>query len=133
MKSRLLYCPDCGHEFREGVTICTDCGIALVSSPPPIPGAPTVEWLDLETVLETSDPALLPVVRSLLEAEDIPCFLRGELLQEFLGWGRLPSGKNFITGPVQLQVPRKHVEEARQLLGAVDLASFEGPADESVD
>ncbi|HEY3216845.1 MAG TPA: DUF2007 domain-containing protein [Candidatus Eisenbacteria bacterium] len=91
-----------------------------------------MEWLDLETVLQTSDPTLLPVVRSLLEAEGIPCFARGEQLQEFLGWGRFPSGINLITGPVQLQVPRERSDEARQLLESAAVAGFEPPDDETV-
>ena len=128
-----MYCPECGQEYREGVTVCADCGVALTSDPPPTPREPSAEWLDLETVLETSDAALLLVVRSLLEAEGIPCFARGEFLQEFLGWGRLASGANLVTGPVQLQVPKERSEEARRLLETADFAAREAPADESVE
>ena len=28
------WCPDCGAEYREGIEVCTDCGIALVDEPP---------------------------------------------------------------------------------------------------
>ena len=114
-----MYCPECGLEYRQGVTVCPDCGVALVTDRPAVPPDPKPEWVDLETVLETSDPALLTVARSLLEAEGIPSFAQGEVLQEFLGWGRLPSGSNLITGPVRLQVPRERAAEARALLKAV--------------
>lgn len=128
-----MYCPECGLEYREGVTTCTDCSVALTSEPPEGPPQPSAEWLDLETVLETGDAAQLAVARSLLEAEGIPCFTRGERLQEFFGLGRLGSGFNLLTGPVQLQVPRERGDEARQLLGTGELADFEAPADEPVE
>ena len=121
-----MYCPSCGHEYREGVTVCSDCGVNLTQDPPATEPEPRTEWMDLETVLESSDPALLPVVRSLLESEGIPCFARGELLQDFLGWGRM-LGPNLITGPVQLQVPRERSEEARRLLSIMRSAGLEAP------
>jgi hypothetical protein len=128
-----MHCPECGSEYREGVTVCADCGVTLTHDPPLVPPEPEAGWVDLETVLESSDPALLAVARSLLDAEGIPCFARGELIQDFLGWGRLPSGTNFITGPVQLQVASDRSAEARELLAAADTASFEMPADEPAE
>ena len=129
-----MYCPECGLEYREGIATCSDCGVALVPDPPEAAEQePEPEWLDLETVLESPDPALLLVVQSLLEAEEIPCFARGAGLQEFLGWGRMPSGVNLITGPVQLQVPKERIEEARALLAASAAAGTELPADEPVE
>ena len=115
-----MYCPECGDEYRDDVAQCSECSVALVSEPPLNAPVPRTEWFDLETVLETGDSALLAVSRSLLEAEGIPCFARGEVIQDFLGWGRLPSGVNLITGAVQLQVPTERSAEARALLEAVD-------------
>lgn len=126
-----MYCPKCGQEYREGASVCADCGVALTRDPAKPRQKPAAERLDLETVLETSDPAMLMVARSLLEAEGIPCFLRGELLQDFIGLGRLASGTNFITGPVELQVPAARKAEAQRLLAADHVATLERPADET--
>jgi hypothetical protein len=82
----------------------------------------SVDWLDLETVLVSSDASLLPVVRSLLEAEGIPCFVQGELMQDFLGLGRLATGANQIFGPVEVQVPKERAQAARDLLEAANVA-----------
>jgi len=125
-----MYCPECGIEYRDAVTVCTDCAVSLTLDPPPAPPEPTAEWVDFETVLETSDPTLIVVARSVLQAEGIPCFARGDLLQELLGLGRLPSGVNLVAGPVQLQVPSDRREEARELLSATDSAWLETAIDE---
>ena len=123
-----MYCPECGLEYREGVTTCTDCGIALTVDPP-APPQPAAEWVDLETVLETSNPAILLVSQSLLKAEGIPSYARGEMLQELLGMGRLPSGSNNLFGPVRLEVPRDRSEEARELLKAASESISEATID----
>ncbi len=133
IKEAATFCPECGLECGDDVAVCRGCGAALTRDPPVLPPKPEAEWLDLETVLETSDPALLTVARSLLEAEGIPCFPRGELLQELLGCGRLPSGINLVTDPVQLQVPGDRSAEARELLAAVDATVFEPPAGEPTE
>ncbi len=44
------WCPDCGAEYREGFTSCSDCGVALVDTPPPAEEgtvAPGPEWVEV--------------------------------------------------------------------------------------
>ena len=67
------------------------------------------------TVLETGDPALLAVAKSLLEDANIPFFAKGEGIQDLFGAGRL-GGFNPITGPVELQVSADDAAEARSVL-----------------
>ena len=68
------------------------------------------------TVLESSDPAVLIVAKSLLEGANILHFAKGEAIQELKGLGRLGMGFNPIFGPVQLQVAAADAEEAEALL-----------------
>jgi len=62
-----MYCPRCGNEYEPGVTRCRDCQIGLAEGPAP-EGRNEREWVDLVTVLETGDPSLLMVTKSLLDA-----------------------------------------------------------------
>jgi Putative prokaryotic signal transducing protein len=124
-----MYCPQCGIEYKESITVCTDCGLPLTAEPPAAAG-PEAEFVDLETILATSDPSLMAVARSLLEAEGIPCSVSGDLLQDVVGVGRLPMGVNLATGPARLQVVRERAEEARALLATVNVA-MDPPAGEA--
>jgi hypothetical protein len=76
----------------------------------------THERGDPVTVLETGDPALLAVAKSLLEDAGIHYFAKGEAVQDLFGGGRFGFGFNPLTGPVQLQVAVSDAEEAKTLL-----------------
>ncbi|MBI3263546.1 MAG: DUF2007 domain-containing protein [Acidobacteria bacterium] len=80
------------------------------------------------TVLESSDPALLAVAKSLLEDAGIEHFAKGEVLQNFFGWGSL-GVFNPVAGPVQLQVSAEDAEEATALL--LDLSRGVTPPEDS--
>jgi hypothetical protein len=43
----------------------------------------------METVYATGDPALVALVKSLLEDAEIECFTKGDEIQDLIGWGRL--------------------------------------------
>jgi Putative prokaryotic signal transducing protein len=68
------------------------------------------------TVLESGDPGLLAVAKSLLESAHIEYFAKGEGLQDLFAGGRLGTGFNPFVGPIQLQVPADDAEEAMALL-----------------
>ena len=52
--------------------------------------------------------------------------VRGDLVQDLFGWGRLGSAYSFPIGPVQVWCRREDAEFARELLG--DIASYTTPA-----
>ena len=56
---------------RESYT-CADCGVTLVGAPPPVSDD------ELVTVFNTTDPALFPIVKSVLDAAGIPYLVQGE-------------------------------------------------------
>jgi hypothetical protein len=61
-----VICPSCGDEFREGIAVCPDCGIALVAELPP--EAPP-RLASLET---TGDPDRLAALLEKLETALVP-------------------------------------------------------------
>ena len=72
----MMYCPECGCEFVEGVTHCSDCGVPLTDAPPePEPPPPD---LDLVVLLRTHSPADIAILRSVLDNESIRYLVQGE-------------------------------------------------------
>ena len=114
-----MFCPKCKAEYREGIYECADCGVALVESLPAKDVHPDVELI---AVFETADPALLPVVKSVLEAAEIPFFVQGDEAM-----GLLPVGR-FATGLTQkgqgmvaiVHVDKDHEERAREVLSPLE-------------
>lgn len=78
------------------------------------------------TVLETHDALLTPVVKSMLEAEGIPCVVLNEFPQDLIG-SRLVLGYNPLLGPMRVQVESQHAEAARDLI-ALQLSPAETDA-----
>jgi hypothetical protein len=69
------YCPKCHSEFREGFTVCSDCGVSLVASlseellATPPAGDPAEEWVPLARL---TSPQYAEMVQEALEAKGIP-------------------------------------------------------------
>ena len=74
---------------------------------------------DLVTVFETGDPALVALVKSLLDSAEIEFAAKGDALQDILGLGRFPGGTNLVAGPVEFQVNPDDAETARDLLAGL--------------
>jgi hypothetical protein len=97
-----LFCPQCGAEYREGISQCRDCDVALV---PVLPAREVPEWVDFVTVLVTRNHSELALAKSLLEGSRIPFFARNEEVENLIA-----------VGPVEVQVRREHEADARELL-----------------
>ena len=109
-----MHCPRCRMEYAPGVTRCPDCDVALLEGPPP-QARDEAEWVELVTVLETADPSLLMVAKSLLDVENLPSFVEGEGVYEGLGAGRVAEA-DLPMGPGRLRVHPQDAEAARELL-----------------
>lgn len=129
-----MHCPRCGGEFRDGIERCSDCGVELV------PDGSTQES-DVRLAEPPADPVIvysgrdaadLAVVRSLLEAEAIPHFVRGKGVQDLLGIGRPGAGFSPFVGPGEIEVPAAAAARARELLAGLD-APPEEESDEDED
>lgn len=118
-----MFCPKCRAEYREGFYTCAECNIALVDHLPP---EPQPEFVDFEEVLATYNPADIAFIKSILHAENIECFFKGE---HFLHMRPLAD-------PARLMVRSDQVELARDILKDLDLTfmgihlSKESPEDD---
>ena len=115
-----MLCPQCGAEYREGFFQCSDCQVALVDKLPVHTPPPRILPPQLVTILETGDPFLLGVAKSLLDSAGIPYLAKGEALQDLFAVGRMGTGFNPIAGPVELQIAPEDEEQARDLLARLD-------------
>ena len=96
-----MFCPNCRAEYRVGFTRCNDCEVALVTE---LPAEKEPEFVDLVEVLSTADVGQISLIKSILEAEEIPY---------------LPQGENFNLGrniAVRFLVPRDYLAQAREIL-----------------
>lgn len=106
-----MFCSECRAEYREGFKVCPDCEVDLVAT---LPEASHNERPDMElvTVFDSANPALIAVAKTVLESACI----------EFLSLGddaaRVFSGNPFL-GHVRLQVEKDRVEEAEALLSEI--------------
>ncbi len=108
-----MQCPNCGQELEPGAGRCPSCGAELPEEAPA--GVDEAEWVDLVTVLETADPSLLMVAKSLLDAEHVPSFAEGTDVHESLGAARIPEA-DIPIGPGRLRVHPEDADRARELL-----------------
>jgi len=125
-----MFCPQCGAEFRQGFDRCADCDVPLVSEPSHEPSHEAPEY---ETVLATSELAVIPLVKSLFDSAGIPYTTRGESLifpSEGLSLYRKDS-----PGQVLVRVPKERAQEAHQLLEqeAEIVDAREEPADDGAE
>ena len=125
-----MFCPKCGAEYLPEATECVDCMVPLVqqsAEKKPSPGDPDVE---VETVFESANPALIALARSLLDSAGIEFSTKGDMLQDLFGWGRFPGGVNLLTGPVTFLVRAEDAREARSILEDLQREQGEQPGSE---
>lgn len=96
-----MYCPVCRGEYRPGFYRCKDCDVTLVEKLPP-QDEPAFD--ELVEVLSTADVGQIAVIKSILEAQEIPYVAQGE---------NFNSARNIA---VRFLVPTSCFEEARNLL-----------------
>ena len=107
-----MFCPKCEEEFSWDVMVCPTCDVDTVDR---LPGPEPTPDVELVPVLAAGDPGVIALAKSLLEAEEIDYFVRGDGLQDLFGLGRMTSF-NFAMGPAQFLVRADDADRARELL-----------------
>ncbi len=111
-----MKCPNCGSAVIAGAEACAQCEVRIVWEG----DIPNFQGPDgYIPVFTAYDPAMLPVVESLLTANDIPFIVPNDTTQDMFGLGRMASGFNAIIGPPVVRVPSEHVEAANELIASI--------------
>jgi len=110
-----MYCPKCGEEYSWDVMVCPTCDVETVDR---LPGPEPTPDAELVPVLATGDAGVIAVAQSLLEAEKIDFFVRGDGLQDLFGLGRM-TGFSFAMGPAEFLVRADDADRARELLNGL--------------
>jgi hypothetical protein len=92
--------------------VCPVCDVDTVDK---LPGPEPTPDAELVSVFSTGDPGLIALAHSLLDAEKIDYFVRGDGLQDMFGLGRVTS-YSFAMGPAQFVVRAEDADRARTLL-----------------
>ena len=104
-----MFCPECKSEFIEGITICPECNVKLIEELPP---ELDPEFVDYKEVLATYNPADIAFLKSLLDAEGVSYFFKGEHFMYVRP----------LADPVRLMVRSDQVEQVNELLEDVELS-----------
>lgn len=99
----------CVAEYDDRIVECLDCGARLIkglSLPDPELG---LEFVELETVFIAASVVQGHLVAGSIEAEGIPVYIKGEMLQGAVG--ELSADVH----QVEVQVPVERAEQARQI------------------
>lgn len=114
----MAWCPECGVEYREGFGRCSDCGVALVSTPPAGP-EPGPEWVEIASYTTVEEARL---AQGLLQEEGIPA----EVVDKHVVLNPFPQVDQ---AEVLLLVPPDRAELADELLARAEAGEDELPAD----
>ena len=108
-----MFCPDCGAEYRPEIKECADCRIPLVVALPPDEGDPDAE---IVPVFRTTDSALLPIVKSLLESAGIDYYVQGEEALGLIPVGSMGSSVSRASLGAIVHVNDEDAASVRELL-----------------
>lgn len=107
-----MFCPKCKCEYREGFNFCSDCKIELVEHLPSeeLPSE-EFEYSELVTIAETMDFSIIPIVKSILDSEEIRYFIKGEMIRSIA----------VLNNIMEIQVSIEDVQKAKDLLKDLDI------------
>jgi len=113
------FCPRCG----ETLSPATDEEIAW--------GSRQTLPEDFVCAARPVGAAQLAVAKSLLDSAEVEYFTTNEICQDFLGWGQIIAGFNYVTGRVGIWVHEDDAESVSRLLADLAPGQPEAP-DEAI-
>ena len=102
-----MICPECKAVYREGYTKCADCDIELVEAHSiEHEESSKLEEITFQTVMTSFNQGEIAIAKSILESNDIQCFVQGESFNSL-----------FRTSiPVSIKVPEEDFKQSTEVL-----------------
>ena len=104
-----MFCPKCRAEYREGLTVCSDCDSDLVDELPPEEEPQFTEYVE---ILGTYNAADIALIKSILDTENITYYFNAEHFRNV----------EPLAETVRLMVKKDEAEKAKEILQDLDLA-----------
>ena len=108
----MTFCPNCKYEYRDGIPICPDCDMPLVSELAEDTHPNDVEFVPLP---DLPGRIYADMVNGALEAKNIPCYIRSDGVMDTYGiTGTGPVSRGF-----RIFVPQDRLEECLEIQHAM--------------
>jgi len=98
----MLFCPVCGTEYIDGTTECSECQVQLIQRIEADPAE--IDYKDWVALQDLPGLAYAEMVKEVLEARGIPCFIESDILTGAYG----VKGTSAVGGKCSIHVPKKY-------------------------
>ncbi len=105
----MMYCPECHSEFFQGVDLCPDCKVTLITQLPTEKKLEEIDWVPLH---EFPSKTHADMAVEILIKHQISNYIKSELFSSALQL----SGPSAIGNSAVIFVPKEQLDRAKQLL-----------------
>ena len=114
-----MFCPKCRNEYRDGFTLCNDCGVALTADLPDAEPQITADPDELVLLIAELDQARLAVAKGVLDLVKIPYEAWDTFAPTFgpFAW-RSPSFRLYVAHKDAVRATAELREGFKELMGS---------------